>query len=115
MTKIQGIFISQKMTLLPGGDDKHDPLTRSRYRATRYNSWQAGGRLCPTTLNFFYKGHCKTWTSLIPSIFGKFDQFCPLIVPSLTMMGVYIKSIFQASLCPVLGRGREAYSRNPPS
>ena len=29
MTKFQGIFISQKMTLRTGGDDKHDPLTRS--------------------------------------------------------------------------------------
>ena len=29
----------------------------------------------------FYKGHCKTWTSLVPSILGKFDQFCPLFVP----------------------------------
>ena len=27
MTKFQGIFVSQKMTLLP--DDKHDPLTHS--------------------------------------------------------------------------------------
>ena len=26
MTKFQGTFISQKMTLLAGEDDKHDPL-----------------------------------------------------------------------------------------
>ena len=29
MTKFQGIFISQNMTLSYGGDDNHDPLTRS--------------------------------------------------------------------------------------